>query len=754
MGQDLGIDLMKELGLNGGGTGNDGSSTAGLIESFPPPPPPAKEPHHMMAKKKPSQSSLNSSSSPKEPPNRPLPPRPVSKVGGLSRSTTSASAFITSTALLPPPSMPPPSVPPPSVPAPNRPPPAKPLPPSVRPQQPLGMNPPTRPGTSATTKTATSAATTIEFPPVSLMNSKPRMSWTSTAASSLNVPRRIKYGQGKYSHVELVPQPSDDLDDPLNWPTWRKELNFWSLMLIVAMTGVTKTIFMTVNAQVSQLYQVSYTAAAALTGVPLILSAISGLGCLIAARIVGKRPLYLGSLIMFFIGTVWNTNVAFEGAYGQCMAARVFQGLGWGAWDALVLGSIQDTYFEHERNLKITIHATIATTTLWFPPILGGVASQSPSGFSLQFTILSTFFVLAVPAITLGCPETVFDRAYTLSAAASAAQTPGTGLSSFGLMNTNKYKTSLPLAPYKFLSWETAWTYLAKLKPHSYSAPISTPLLLQAPRALIAPTTLLLFLISFLPVSALWSFSSSLSLIFHPLPFALTPSSIGALFVGPFLLSLIPVAIFNFYSHKYSTISSSTPKVFLCVIAIGSVLSFIGILTFGLHIGNSLTPTSFPPDPELSMFSGDFTGKRVSLPAIGFVFGLLAAGAATLEHGLQRVAIGESTAFTSRNLGVKMTNEVDMGYSVEFYKRIMIGIFVMGVQTGNWVVWEGLRGLSLGFGISVMVLGGIVGTGWWLWGEQIKRGDGRWMGLVDLGMMGDGGIEGGVKRSGSFFDTD
>lgn len=27
--------------------------------------------------------------------------------------------------------------------------------------------------------------------------------------------RRIKYGQGKFGNVELVPQPSDDPDDPL-----------------------------------------------------------------------------------------------------------------------------------------------------------------------------------------------------------------------------------------------------------------------------------------------------------------------------------------------------------------------------------------------------------------------------------------------------------------------------------------------------------------------------------------------------------
>jgi len=112
---------------------------------------------------------------------------------------------------------------------------------------------------------------------------------------------------------------------------------------MVAMTGVMKTIFVTVNVQLAQTFQVSYTAAAALTGVPLILSSATGFLSLVASRICGKRPVFLVSLLLVFVGAIWNTNVG--SSFGQCMAARVFQGLGWGAFDALVLGSIQDTYF-------------------------------------------------------------------------------------------------------------------------------------------------------------------------------------------------------------------------------------------------------------------------------------------------------------------------------------------------------------------------------------------------------------------------
>lgn len=114
-------------------------------------------------------------------------------------------------------------------------------------------------------------------------------------------------------------------------------------MLMVIMVGVMKTAFLTVNSVLSDLFVVSFTAATALTGVPLILSAFSGVACLMGARIWGKRPFYLASLLLVFIGAVWNTSVS--NSYGQCMTARVFQGLGWGAFDFLVLGSIYDTFF-------------------------------------------------------------------------------------------------------------------------------------------------------------------------------------------------------------------------------------------------------------------------------------------------------------------------------------------------------------------------------------------------------------------------
>jgi hypothetical protein len=201
-----------------------------------------------------------------------------------------------------------------------------------------------------------------------------KTSYTTYSTSTTGKGNRIKYGRGKYATTELIPQPSDDPEDPLvrkppppnqthlfffflgrficaetltdttqSWSTLKKELNLYALLTTVVLCNVMKTALISVNADLAQRYSTSYTAVAALTGVPLMLSAITGLAGSVAARIWGRRPVFLASMVLVFIGLVWNTRVTTS--YGQFMAARIFQGFGWGPFDTLVVGSIIDTYF-------------------------------------------------------------------------------------------------------------------------------------------------------------------------------------------------------------------------------------------------------------------------------------------------------------------------------------------------------------------------------------------------------------------------
>lgn len=112
---------------------------------------------------------------------------------------------------------------------------------------------------------------------------------------------------------------------------------------MVGLCNGMKTALLPTNAVVASHLKIAYPTVAFLTAAPLLLSVFSGLLSSILARLCGKRPLYLGGTMVTLIGCIWNVT-AFDD-YASCLGARLFQGLGWGIFDTLVLSSIQDTYF-------------------------------------------------------------------------------------------------------------------------------------------------------------------------------------------------------------------------------------------------------------------------------------------------------------------------------------------------------------------------------------------------------------------------
>src|SRR5947207_12359014 len=56
------------------------------------------------------------------------------------------------------------------------------------------------------------------------------------AAHSEALTHGLKHGNGKNSDLILTPQPSEDPNDPLNWPQWQKDLH-------LAVLGFGATVF-------------------------------------------------------------------------------------------------------------------------------------------------------------------------------------------------------------------------------------------------------------------------------------------------------------------------------------------------------------------------------------------------------------------------------------------------------------------------------------------------------------------------------
>ncbi|KAK1985479.1 major facilitator superfamily transporter [Colletotrichum cereale] len=557
-------------------------------------------------------------------------------------------------------------------------------------------------------------------PPKDDVPSRPPTSSTKRLSfSTTSTQRIIKYGTGKHSQTELSPQPTDDPDDPLNWPQWKKELNFVSLMMTVGLIGGMKTAYMSVNSVLSMRFRVSYTAVASLTAVPLIISAFTGLFGLMAAKVWGKRPVYIVSMMLVLIGGVWNT--ASGDSFGSCMGARVFQGLGWGAFDSLILGSIHDTYFEHERNARITAFNVLSVATTWGAPLLGGLASRNAGLFTVQFKIINVFQLVAIPLLVLGAPETAYGRWFP----SSRAQTPA---SSVPWM-------SKPPKPLGKPSVEEIKAYLGTMRPVSFYGTADLRTLLQAPRAFIAPTTLLLVLVTFMPYCTLWGLAESLALLFSPMPWMLDASGVGSFMAAPFVLAVLTVTGCALYRKRHTDYTNIDT---VCILGGGSALAATGILAFGLTTHDVMTAAA-----GTGVFRMGGVGTTLSFPMLSFLLGLLAAGVAVLDAAIRPI-IWRSTQFTSSNLNVCLRNVADMDAGVACWRSLLAGVFVMAVPNAV-VVWAGLKATVVGLGSAQLVFGAVMCGAWWVYDDYVKGLDGQVMGLVDLSML---------KRTGSFFDAD
>jgi MFS family permease len=99
----------------------------------------------------------------------------------------------------------------------------------------------------------------------------------------------------------------------------------------------------TTNSVIATEYNVSYMMAAALTGIPFIFAAFSGLCASVLGKVVGKRALMVGGGVLMLVGAVWNMHVM--NSYGQFMGSRVFQGVGWGVFEGLVGECVEEVFF-------------------------------------------------------------------------------------------------------------------------------------------------------------------------------------------------------------------------------------------------------------------------------------------------------------------------------------------------------------------------------------------------------------------------
>ncbi|GAM33406.1 MFS transporter [Talaromyces pinophilus] len=188
----------------------------------------------------------------------------------------------------------------------------------------------------------------------------------------------------------LIPTPTSDFKDPLNWTLLRKStclfIVVYSYFMLTYFTTAPIPSFSYLEEQLNINYsQVSWSFA---------------LPCL---------GLALGPLLVAVVASGCTSIKTIN--FGGYMAARFFQGLGAGPSANIGLVIIHDISFEHERGLRVGMWTIAANAGTVLGGVFGGLLATSGEWVAYHVTIL--FAVLLVVQF-LFLPETLYPRAAVL----------------------------------------------------------------------------------------------------------------------------------------------------------------------------------------------------------------------------------------------------------------------------------------------------------------------------------------------------
>ncbi|RMY14528.1 hypothetical protein D0868_01399 [Hortaea werneckii] len=255
--------------------------------------------------------------------------------------------------------------------------------------------------------------------------------------------------QGKHAKghqdVILVPAPSDDPDDPLNWPRRRKHLSLACMCVYTWFAGIANSVVYSVETPLADALGITVGDINAGTGYlfllcgwgllfwqPFALQSVflspfsageppsHSLLTTIMDKLVphsnlymsvpryGKRPTYLISIAATLGLTMWGPSAA---SNGQWIAKNVLGGFFSAPIEALPEVSVSNVFFAHERGTFMGVYAFV----------LAGI--NDTLGYQWVFYIPAIFLAFAFVFLFFFLEETNYDR-HTLSCVEAKIEAP------------------------------------------------------------------------------------------------------------------------------------------------------------------------------------------------------------------------------------------------------------------------------------------------------------------------------------------
>ncbi|KAM4056009.1 major facilitator superfamily protein [Hirsutella rhossiliensis] len=213
------------------------------------------------------------------------------------------------------------------------------------------------------------------------------------------------HGAGKDGKVVLAPAPSDDPNDPLRWPMWRKCLNFGLLVAqtTALFTGLSiPTIFWPqMLKELPQFKQQDLANAAAVQLVGL------AVGCIVFipfSKKYGRRLVYILVMAIAAIGAWW---LALMKTMADLYLSNLLIGIAGAVNQTAIAMSINDIFFIHQRGTANGAFFGAIMAGSFLTPMAAGIQGIT-SGWRASFASLATSMSILTVVFIVALEETKF----------------------------------------------------------------------------------------------------------------------------------------------------------------------------------------------------------------------------------------------------------------------------------------------------------------------------------------------------------
>jgi MFS family permease len=181
----------------------------------------------------------------------------------------------------------------------------------------------------------------------------------------------VKSG-GKNQNV-LVPQPSDDPHDPLNWsPFWKNTAIFCATALSFSLNLGPLALAPMFGAYIEE-WNRSLADVVQFTGVAILCLGFSNFIWVPIMVCFGRRPVAIFATLICVASSIWR---ALATSYDSFMGACILNGLAAGPCESLMPQVIADVIFLHDRGKYQTLYFALYFISLMVGPIIAGAMAE------------------------------------------------------------------------------------------------------------------------------------------------------------------------------------------------------------------------------------------------------------------------------------------------------------------------------------------------------------------------------------------